>query len=278
MKIVCGDGDDAQRRRARELRRRRAARNARSGARGRAGAGRGFVDVEHLLDRDVADRMGRDAPAGLVRSRRTARAARPRSNRSTPSWLGVAVVDAQRRRRAAQPAVGEELDRVDAEHVRYEALRQRQRRRRRRRRGAAASRSPATAARRSRPSRGTPSSSAGETPQSDEEVMPSDSWWRSAASDHRLVVAGRRRRHHAVDQPHRRLVKKPGRLPALVALDRRRPAGAAVPGPIPAASSARLFDGVDVAAGAREHDRTVRRRAIEVARVGGRRSRIAASL
>ena len=82
-------GDDAQPRRARELRGVGQAEMldaVREAARVRAEA---LVDVEHLVDRDVADRVGRDAPAG----------ARALSRHSSRSSLVLEAQHALRRRR-----------------------------------------------------------------------------------------------------------------------------------------------------------------------------------
>ena len=81
--------------------------------------------------------------------------------------------------------------------------------------------------------------------------------------DHRLVVVGARRRHHARHQPHRRLVQQPGQLPRLVPFDDaadRRGSLSADPG----RGERAAVDGIDVSAGARQDDRAVRRRAIEI--------------
>ena len=82
-----------------------------------------LVDVEHLIDRDVADGVGGDSPAGVV-GLAAERREFVASKRSTPSGR-VPVVDAQRRGRAAQAAVGEKLHRVDAQRVGHELVRQR---------------------------------------------------------------------------------------------------------------------------------------------------------
>ena len=67
MKIVCGAAITQSRRRARELGRVRQTEvldAVREAARMRAEA---LVDVEHLIDRHVADRVRRDPPSGRVR-------------------------------------------------------------------------------------------------------------------------------------------------------------------------------------------------------------------
>ena len=70
-----------------------------------------LVDAEHLVDGDVADRVGGDAPAGVV-----ALAAQRQQvvavEAQHPARVGVAIGDAERGGGAAQAAVGEELHRV----------------------------------------------------------------------------------------------------------------------------------------------------------------------
>ena len=168
--------------------------------------------------------------------RGTARATLP--DRAEHTLVGRrAGSDAQRRCRTAQPSIGQELDRVHTEQVRFEALWQRQRS------------GDAVHLRNVHhvdPRRSAPFASAarytamraGGTPVEDE-VSPTRADG-EAPRGYRFVVAGRRRRYHAGHEPHRRLMKE-GRSAAALSRPTIPPTGDAVSGPIPAASSARLF-------------------------------------
>ena len=224
-----------------------------------------LVDRQHLVDRDVADRVRGDPPAGVVRlaAKSLELLAREPQQAFARRML---VVDAQRRRRAAEAAVGEKLDRVDAQHVGDEPLRQRNGR------GLAVhfSKRHHVDARRQRAIRIERSIDGDERRRHAAVRRRGDAERQLMAErggDHPLVVARARRRQHAVDEPHRGLAQQARRLAAVVALDRaaRRRLGARADA---GARQRRAVDRIDVPARPRQHDRPARRRAIEIAARG----------
>jgi hypothetical protein len=76
-----------------------------------------LVDAEHLIDRQIADRMRGDAPSGVLRLARE-RQQLVVLKAQDAARVGVSIRHAERGRRAAQATIGEELHRVDPQPIR----------------------------------------------------------------------------------------------------------------------------------------------------------------